>query len=224
LTKDVINVINKEHNQNNNSSRSSQSEKSNSIKNSKKKSSGSSSPSSENEAELTSQKSVKSVQSNNSNKKNEKDAMRDESNHFIVRVYTSDLKDKSGEGTDANVYMHLIDQASNQETEKIWLSKENLREKTASKMFKMLFESGQMDEFLIKPNKNIKLNRIKQIRVGHDNSGLVASAWHLNKVEILNKNDPKSTLVFNCNQWLDKNEGDGNIERLLTTKSKDTGN
>lgn len=129
----------------------------------------------------------------------------------MVRVYTSDLESEGFEGTDAKVYIHLMDDKN--ETEKIWLNKSNA--KSASKD---LFETGAMNEFAISTNTPIK--RLNKIRIGHDDSGF-ASGWHLKKVEIINKSNASERYVFECNSWLDKDEGDGKIERILRVTSND---
>ena len=48
-------------------------------------------------------------------------------------------------------------------------------------------------------------------RIGHDNKG-IGPGWHLKTVTI-QKDDGQ--WEFPCNQWLDKREGDGQIEREL---------
>jgi len=114
------------------------------------------------------------------------------------------LNNKSFEGTTANVYINLI--GAKNETEKFWLDKSKVRSNN-----KKLFEAGNIDEFLI--TSNIELDKLHQIRIGHDNTGF-GSAWHLEKVEVINKND--STLyLFVCNRWLSKDEDDGRIELIL---------
>ena len=85
-----------------------------------------------------------------------------------VIVYTSDLKNKKGEGTDAKVYVNIIGEKG--ETGNRVLTNENNKRK--------LFEAGSIDEFVISCDD---IGNIKKLRVGHDNSGLL-SGWHLNKV------------------------------------------
>lgn len=126
------------------------------------------------------------------------------SNDWIIKVYTSDLKSKIKEGTDSAVYISLI--GSSDETKKVILSKRN-----AVSNQKNLFESGNIDEFQILTN--IQLEKVQNIRIGHDNSG-VGSGWHLNKVEVINRKD-NTLYSFPCNKWLAKDEDDGKIERVL---------
>ena len=76
---------------------------------------------------------------------------------------------------------------------------------------KQAFEGGQCDEFKLTTHSDIRA--LKKIRIGHDNKGF-GSGWHLNKVEIVDE-ETKRTNLFKCNRWLDKNEDDGKIERIL---------
>ena len=124
---------------------------------------------------------------------------------WLVQVYTSDLKGKSFEGTDARVYMSLMDDED--ETERIWLNKSNAVDK-----HKNLFEAGQMDEFAV--HASLSLNQPKKVRVGHDNSG-AASGWHLKKVVLTHKQSNQK-YTYLCDRWLARDEDDGKIERVLT--------
>ncbi len=56
--------------------------------------------------------------------------------------------------------------------------------------------------------KNFNYNRI-----GHDNKGL-GPGWHLKEIQIETPHS-KNKLIFPCNKWFDKKEGDGKIERDL---------
>ena len=132
-----------------------------------------------------------------------------QSKSWLVKVYTSDLKGKAMEGTDANVYISLMGPNGN-ETGNIMLDKKNVKSKN-----KDLFEAGQCDEFDVTIKSDI--NDVKKIRIGHDNKGL-GSGWHLNKVEVVDQ-ETKKTNLFKCNRWLDKKEDDGKVERIL---DKDT--
>jgi hypothetical protein len=132
---------------------------------------------------------------------------------WIVKVYTSDIRDKTRESTDSNVYISFIDDSD--ETETIWLSRENLRYQTRD-LFRALFEQGHMDEFVITPKK--WLRDIKKIRIGHDNSGL-SPGWHLQKVEVAMRKDPAVKFTFLCNRWLASNQDDKKIERILNVYS-----
>ena len=45
----------------------------------------------------------------------------------------------------------------------------------------------------------------------------MGSGWHLDRVEVYNKKDG-NVHTFVCKKWLDKSEGDGKIERVLSVK------
>ncbi len=108
-------------------------------------------------------------------------------NKWQVKVYTSDLKDKRFEGTNAKVYISLIDDKDN-ETEKVLLDKNNVITNN-----KDLFEAGQMDEFFFRTKTGLK--SLKKIRIGHDNSSLNAG-WHLHKVIFVISNFYPATITF----------------------------
>lgn len=52
-----------------------------------------------------------------------------------------------------------------------------------------------------------------KIRIWHDDKG-IGAAWYLEKVEIYDPITDK-TFLFNCQNWLSKNDGDGKIMREL---------
>lgn len=52
-----------------------------------------------------------------------------------------------------------------------------------------------------------------KIKIRHDNRG-GGAAWYLEKVEVYNPNTDRLYL-FNCQNWLSENEGDGKISREL---------
>lgn len=106
---------------------------------------------------------------------------------------------KRGAGTDSNVFMTIY--GSMGDSGERELRKSNNRNK---------FEDGQVDEFKVKA---VDLGDLEKIKIGHDNSGFGA-AWYLEKVEIFNPNSQR-TYLFNCQNWLSKNEGDGKITREL---------
>ena len=56
------------------------------------------------------------------------------------------------------------------------------------------------------------LGKIIKMRIGHDNKG-IAPGWHLREVKILTPF--QENYVFPCDKWLDKNEDEGQIERVL---------
>jgi lipoxygenase homology domain-containing protein 1 len=89
-------------------------------------------------------------------------------------VYTGD---KSGAGTDANVF--IIIYGENGDT-----GERNLRKSDHLNKF----ERNQCDTFIVKA---IELGDIQKIRIYHDNSS-VGSAWYLEKVEIFNPNTNRS--------------------------------
>ena len=132
------------------------------------------------------------------------------SGEWLVKLFTSDLKGVSMEGTNSNVYIALIGY-DNHECEKVWLSKQ-----IASSKNKDLFEAGKCDEFLVSA-PNVK--KLKKIRIGIDNAGFGAG-WHLQKVEIIDQRDG-TRYLFECNKWLSKDEDDGAIERILIADDDD---
>jgi hypothetical protein len=129
---------------------------------------------------------------------------------WLVKIFTSDLKGVSMEGTNSNVYIALIGY-DNHECEKVWLSKQ-----IATSKNKDLFEAGKCDEFLVSA-PNVK--KLKKIRIGIDNAGFGAG-WHLQKVEIIDQRD-STRYLFECNKWLSKDEDDGAIERILIADDDD---
>ena len=136
---------------------------------------------------------------------------------WLVKVYTSNLKNSTQESTDSNVYISLVNEYD-EETERVWLSRENLRQKTRD-LFKALFSKGHVDEFLVKPKKLMTSNLLKQVRVGHDNTGLSPN-WHLHKIEITNNADATQSFTFICDRWLARTSEDGKIERTLSVHTK----
>lgn len=116
---------------------------------------------------------------------------------YNVTVVTSD---KRGAGTDANVYIQLFGERN--DSGKIFLE--------TSTTNKNKFERGQTDIFEI---KEADVGELRKIRIGHDGKN-PGAGWHLKEVII---DAPKlgKRWKFPCNQWLDKNEEDGKIERDL---------
>ncbi len=57
------------------------------------------------------------------------------------------------------------------------------------------------------------MGELQKIKIRHDDSG-AGAAWYLEKVEIYNPNTRK-TYLFNCQNWLSRNDGDGKISREL---------
>eukprot|EP01119_Soliformovum_irregulare_P003103 TRINITY_DN133_c0_g1_i3.p1 TRINITY_DN133_c0_g1~~TRINITY_DN133_c0_g1_i3.p1 ORF type:complete len:710 (+),score=244.05 TRINITY_DN133_c0_g1_i3:779-2908(+) len=113
---------------------------------------------------------------------------------YEVTVLTGTLK---GAGTDAEVFIvlhgpngdsgrHILDTPGNN------------------------FERGQTDVFSF---ECVDLGPLSKIRIGHNGAGFGAG-WFLEKVTVKNLND-NGVFEFPCNQWFDKGEGDGQIERDL---------
>ncbi len=107
--------------------------------------------------------------------------------------------DKSGAGTDANVFLTIYG-VNGDSGERELRKSDNINK----------FERNQIDTFKISA---IELGDLQKIKIGHDNSSL-GSDWYLEKVEIFNPNTQRSFL-FNCQNWLAKNQGDGKISREL---------
>jgi lipoxygenase homology domain-containing protein 1 len=122
-------------------------------------------------------------------------------NSYIIKIQTSDLL---GSGTNAKVFIELM--GSKQQSGEIVLDKSLLKKPTK----KDLFEAGQTDTFIVKCRN---VGKIRQIRIGHDNTGF-APGWHLKNVQIESEIDGRQW-ICECNQWFDKKEGDGKIERQL---------
>jgi hypothetical protein len=80
------------------------------------------------------------------------------------------------------------------------------------------FERKQMDEFIL---ETVKIGNLKKIRIGHDDSGGLGSAWHLQDVTIDCPSLGK-TWFFPCNRWLSKKDDDGMIERELYPQELET--
>jgi len=72
------------------------------------------------------------------------------------------------------------------------------------------FERGQTDVFNL---ECVDLGPLTKIRMGHNGSGFGAG-WFLESVKVKNLSD-NQIFEFPCNQWFDKGEGDGQIERDL---------
>ncbi|CAF2821092.1 unnamed protein product [Rotaria sp. Silwood2] len=120
--------------------------------------------------------------------------------NYLVQVFTGD---KSGAGTDANVFLTIYG-------DKGYTSEHEL---VHSQTYKNKFERKQIDKFIIESDD---LGYIYKIKIRHDNSG-VLDDWFLEKIEV--RGDDKQTYLFYCEQWLAKNKGDSNIERILYEKN-----
>lgn len=63
---------------------------------------------------------------------------------------------------------------------------------------------------------NFLAGKLTKLHVEHDNSGW-RPKWYLDRIEVLNTVNNELT-VFPCEQWLDKDSGDHQIERDLYPK------
>ena len=119
---------------------------------------------------------------------------------YVVQVFTGDM---SGAGTNSNVYLTLY--GSDGDTGERWL---RTSETNTNK-----FERSQEDIFTIEA---ADLGKLDKLKIRHDNSGLGAD-WYLDHIEVDDK--MRGThLVFPCDCWLAKGEGDGRISRELVPR------
>jgi len=114
--------------------------------------------------------------------------------HYSVTVMTGE---EDAAGTDSNVFIEIV--GENGDTGKRWLKK--AEDDTA------LFARGSVDTFDIEA---VSLEKIKKIRIGHDNSGSTPG-WFLEKVVIKNSEN-EAEYSFPCRRFLDEDEGDGKTE------------
>ena len=49
----------------------------------------------------------------------------------------------------------------------------------------------------------LKIGQLTKLHIEHDNSGLLAADWFLDKVEVINM-ETNDTIVFPCDRWLCK--------------------
>ncbi|XP_048241483.1 lipoxygenase homology domain-containing protein 1-like isoform X2 [Haliotis rufescens] len=125
---------------------------------------------------------------------------------YEITTYTSD---RSGAGTDADVFVVLYGKETCTLQKPLCNTKRERKEK---------FNKGSADKFVIELEDVGQT--IDKIRIGHDGSGFGA-AWHLNKVEVrkLHTTGKGSiTYEFPCDRWLARNEDDGAIVRELLPK------
>ncbi|CAF4496641.1 unnamed protein product, partial [Rotaria sp. Silwood2] len=118
---------------------------------------------------------------------------------YIVNVYTGD---KSGFGTDANIFLTMYGDKGHTDEHELVHSQTN----------KNKFERQQIDRFVIESSD---LGNIYKLKIRHNNSGMLRD-WFLDKIEI---KDERQTYVFNCEQWLTKNKRDSKFERILYEKN-----
>ena len=116
---------------------------------------------------------------------------------YIVRVLTGKIR---GAGTDANVAVQLY--GDSDDSGSIPLEQSEHRNK---------FEKGQTDTFHITCRP---LGKLVACKIGHDATGF-GSGWFLDEVVVDNETEGLRW-YFPCHRWLDKDEDDGCIERVLS--------
>ncbi|CAF1287745.1 unnamed protein product [Rotaria sordida] len=116
---------------------------------------------------------------------------------YVTHVFTGD---KSGAGTDANVFLTIY--GASEDTGE--------RELRQSKTNRNKFERNQEDVFEIKA---AALGKLKKIKIRHDDSN-IGSAWYLDRVEIT---DPETNQLYHfvCQKWLATDKDDGLISREI---------
>ncbi|KAL2100047.1 hypothetical protein ACEWY4_004441 [Coilia grayii] len=119
-----------------------------------------------------------------------------EANTYQVYVYTRNLW---GAGTDAKVFLNIYGEYGDTGERHLWKS-DHINK----------FESGQVDEFVVKA---IDLGTLTKLRIRHDNSGLSPS-WFLDQIIIFDVNE-ETTYHFPCQRWLAVGEDDGQLMREL---------
>ena len=127
--------------------------------------------------------------------------------NYRVEVFTSDLR---GAGTDACVscVLHGAIEGGERVT----------GERVALETSKNNFERNRQDTFILKKHKC--LGDLEAITIGHDNSGL-GPGWHLDHVEVVDEGTGKE-YYFPCEEWLEKGDADGLVERRLAVVSAGT--
>jgi len=124
---------------------------------------------------------------------------------YLITVVTGD---KTGAGTDANVYLTLYGEKGN--STELFLDNPNRND----------FERNQTDTFTIPPSQVGDLGAIRRIYLRHDNSGF-APGWYVASVTVTNiATGEKYRFIFN--RWLATDEEDGALgalrEGLPTTR------
>ncbi|CAF3251609.1 unnamed protein product [Rotaria sp. Silwood2] len=125
---------------------------------------------------------------------------------YEVIVYTGD---KRGAGTDSQVYITLFGN-NGKRTEKIHLKKSNNKDP---------FERNQVDKFCVNGDY---IGELTKLHIEHDNTGRL-SGWFLDQIIVTDLSDPETTYFTTCNQWLAKDEGDGQIFRDLILSKQSSG-
>ncbi|KAL5006870.1 hypothetical protein ScPMuIL_015676 [Solemya velum] len=95
---------------------------------------------------------------------------------YEVTVWTGE---KSGAGTDANVFMQIYGEKGKTEEKTLGNKTDN-------------FEQGQIDKFKVEA---IDVGRIRKLRVGHDGKGMM-SGWFLEKILIQRRHQGQRGLKF----------------------------
>jgi len=116
---------------------------------------------------------------------------------YAIRVYTGNVPKA---GTDSNVYITLYSEDGRNSGERLLDNSEDN------------FEQNKTDMFQIEMQD---IGQIKAVRIRHDDSGAF-SGWYLDKIVIHNNAQPGNEWTFPCNNWLAVDEGDHQIDRVLT--------
>eukprot|EP01043_Picozoa_sp_COSAG02_P027297 COSAG02_NODE_1603_length_11734_cov_5.828105_5_plen_2279_part_00 len=119
---------------------------------------------------------------------------------YILTVVTSDVR---GAGTNAKVYVSLYGEHGEIEERKL-PSKRKHFERKRHDVFKLPGPKGQ---------KCREIGTLQRLNVRHDGSGM-GSGWHLERIDVKSELSGRAW-SFHCNQWLDKGEGDKQIQREL---------
>lgn len=122
---------------------------------------------------------------------------------YIVRVKTADER---GAGTNANAFMTIFGALGD--------SGELALRDSTTHINKL--EKGNTDVYSF---DLLDLGAVHKVRVWHDDSG-TASGWLLDSIEVENKTT-SSTYTFPCGKWLDKSQGDHQIQRELKCAEAD---
>ncbi|KAL4225451.1 Lipoxygenase y domain-containing protein 1 [Mactra antiquata] len=156
------------------------------------------------ERELVAEKAVQEVMKNGEVQKKEL-KIRDK---LEKKIYTVNVKtgNKSGSGTNANVFLTIIGDKGDTGERKLAKSETNFDK----------FENNQTDVFKVEA---ADLGKVYKIRIRHDNSGF-SPAWYLEYIEVIDNAD-NDTYKFHCERWLAKNKDDMKTERSFYVKGFD---
>ncbi|XP_071154983.1 lipoxygenase homology domain-containing protein 1-like isoform X1 [Mytilus edulis] len=120
---------------------------------------------------------------------------------YQIKTYTGDVRSA---GTDSDVYIYIHGE----------LGTTGRRLLKKSKTHDDKFERNQEDLFVVEA---VSLGKLKKVVIGHNDEGL-GSGWFLQMVVITESETATEEIIFPCDQWLSKEEGDGKIERTLIAK------